>query len=80
MTWIKNHLHKCDICGKIEPWLDSWSWYGSYAQQEEVGVPEVCCDECAAELKRRLKTGEVKIPTVMLHGRNVTIKGERAGY
>lgn len=39
--------HTCSICGKIEPWSESWSWFGSYKELED-GKPilKFCSDVC----------------------------------
>lgn len=80
MTWIKDHTYKCDICGKIDQWGDTWSWWGSLLQQENVPVPTVCSKTCEAELDRRLKSGEIKVQGVKSRGYRIKITGERVGY
>lgn len=46
-------LYQCDHCGKVEPWNDSWAWYGSYRQMEDYGLPRVSPVEtiCSADCR-----------------------------
>jgi len=30
-------LHECDVCGKVAPWDENWSQYGSLASEENAG-------------------------------------------
>ena len=50
ITW------KCDGCGKVAPWDDDWSWYGSLKDLEDYGaeaegVLVVCSDDCKPAAK-----------------------------
>lgn len=42
-------FHKCDVCGKIAPWSESWSWHGSLLSQEAGEIVEVCSQKCQTE-------------------------------
>ncbi len=55
--------HTCSMCGKIEPWSDDWSWYGSYKEFED-GKPilKFCSDGCKndAIIHGKAPDGEVE--------------------
>lgn len=40
-------LHCCCICGVVEPWGRTWSWFGSYKEEDD-GSPlaKFCSDLC----------------------------------
>lgn len=44
---VKIRIHKCDICGKTEPWSESWSYYGSLASEEFGHTLKFCSKKCA---------------------------------
>ena len=35
----------CEVCGKTEPWSDSWSHYGSIRNDENGIKPVVVCSQ-----------------------------------
>lgn len=39
--------HCCSVCGRIAPWGERWSWFGSY-QDIDDGKPvaKFCTDKC----------------------------------
>jgi hypothetical protein len=40
-------LHTCSVCGKVEQWGPSWSWYGSWADIDNGRkVAKYCSPEC----------------------------------
>ncbi len=39
--------HECSTCGKVEAWLDSWSWFGSYQDLEDnKPILKFCSSPC----------------------------------
>lgn len=50
-------LWTCDQCGKRSRWEPGWTWYGSYRQLDQTGMPEAvlcsaACREKHASAKR----------------------------
>jgi len=45
-------LWRCDTCGLVQPWSDSWLWFGSYfdveSRGEENGIHTFCSQKCAS--------------------------------
>ena len=49
-------LYQCDCCEKTDVWGDSWAWFGSYRQLEDVGLEGVkdviviCSSDCRVKM------------------------------
>jgi hypothetical protein len=41
--------HQCDVCGKVDVWGPSWSWYGAI---DDEWAPKACSAECALALPK----------------------------
>ncbi len=40
-------MWRCDRCGLVAPWGDSWSWFGSFFDAEWPGeLPTFCSADC----------------------------------
>jgi hypothetical protein len=69
-------LHCCCICGRLAPWGDGWSYYGSYKDLEDgTPVPKFCSEVCkakggpdaahvTAEMKETARASEWREPTL----------------
>ena len=55
---------KCDICGKVDFWSNSWFSYGSFAMEETCpeDIPTVCGIECKKEMEKKFSSGEFVLP------------------
>lgn len=44
--------HRCDGCGQLGPWTDSWQWYGSYNDLDNGRrVLKMCSEACHETIK-----------------------------
>lgn len=60
---MSDRLHCCCICGKVDFWGDSWSWYGSVRDEDDdLPVAKFCSKECASKAGRNAEnvTDEMK--------------------
>jgi hypothetical protein len=73
---------KCDQCGTIGEWSDSWAWFGSIALAEEAPqhIIHVCSPRCAATMKANMDAGNVKQPVAKPRGYYCKVVGARKGY
>ena len=76
------HRFKCDQCGTIGPWGDTWAWFGSILLSEEAPqhIIHVCSKRCATVMKANIDAGNVKQPIAKARGYHCKIVGERKGY
>lgn len=43
-------LWKCNACGLVSAWTDSWVWFGALRDEDEKAhetLPTFCCRACA---------------------------------
>lgn len=71
--------HLCNVCLTVGFEFRRWS---SIALDETCPdeVPHACSDDCAAEMKRRIETGEWKLPVLELRGYHFEVMRRREGY
>jgi len=74
--------YRCDVCGHVALWSDSWKRWSSIAHDETCPdeVPTACSEPCAAELKGRLNTGQFKLPKLRAYAGGFKIIAPRSGY
>lgn len=74
--------YRCDICGFVGIWSDSWKRWSSLALDETCPneVPTVCSEPCAAELKGRLESGLFKLPKLRGDAGGFKVTKPRQGY
>lgn len=87
MTLVKREsekrVWKCDICGEVNYWGDSWRTYCSIADLDALpqeDIPTLCSDECQKMFETRLKSGDIRMPKVSNRGYTFSVKGEKRGY
>lgn len=44
-------VHRCNACGKVEQWNDSWSWKYIFHDNWEETI-KACCKECEDKLSQ----------------------------
>lgn len=73
---------KCDECGVVDFWGDTWWTAGSLMLQEVSphDVPTLCSDECKSKFELREKAGQVVVPECKAYGYSYTLKKKRKGY
>ena len=73
---------RCDQCGIVGEWSDSWSWFGSIALSEEAPslIIHTCSTDCTKAMKVKMDAGIVQQPIAKLRGYNCKIVGKRVGY
>lgn len=73
---------KCDNCGHVGPWTDTWSWYGSIALLDErpADLIHLCSAKCGEEMEGKITRGEVEQPVCHIKGYHAKITGKRRGY
>lgn len=78
----KQHLWKCDICGKIDFWSDDWSYYGSIIHQETCPgeLPCSCSEKCKKELQEKINAGDIQLPILRNEVAGAVIIKKRIGY
>lgn len=81
---LNRNKYKCDVCGKIDFWSDSWWWYGSEAMCEVCNedVPTLCSDQCFKEFRMHMAKGMVRLPKLRKHKNKMDYVKvtEREGY
>lgn len=67
---MSRRVYTCTVCGKEEPWGESWGRYSSIALDETCpdDVPYSCSEECAAEVMLKVKKGEWRLPVLRMEG------------
>lgn len=45
---------KCEHCGLVSAWTESWVWYGSYFDADDGTMLTFCCQEHGDEHERAL--------------------------
>lgn len=59
---LLHKIHRCDVCGKVEAWSDSWMWRIKEKPKSRFDDPatfETCSDECrATDLKNAIRKHE----------------------
>ena len=67
---VEKRMHTCYVCGKIDEWSESWSWYGSYDDIDNgKSVVKVCSAKCkgnAGENCENVKTKKVFFTTKII--------------
>ena len=49
---LLHKIHRCDVCGKVEAWSDSWMWRIKEKPKSRFDDPtpfETCSGECRAK-------------------------------
>lgn len=41
----KRWLYRCDWCDLVQPWQESWVWFGSYMGADDGDVATFCCQD-----------------------------------
>lgn len=76
--------YTCDGCGKIGHWDQQWSSFGSLAMEETCpdDMPTVCSDKCREILKKKIESGEIRLPVLRLapSGHYWIVSKKRVGY
>lgn len=73
---------KCDQCGTVGAWSDSWAWFGSILLSEEAPqhIIHVCSPKCAKVMQANIDAWNVKQPVAKPRGYQCKIVGKRVGY
>lgn len=76
--------YRCDICGRVGIWAEgSWRRFTSYLHDETVPqeeLPHACGEDCARELTKRMRTGEMALPTITMRGISARVTKPGRGY
>jgi hypothetical protein len=76
-------IHRCDICGKVEPWGPTWTRYTSLMHDETCRaeeIPSACSEPCHVELERRVTAGEIALPKLRSAGYYSYVSKPGKGY
>lgn len=76
-------MYRCDQCGKIGAWGETWRCYSSILLEENFAleIPTVCSEKCQADFQKKIDSGEVRLPELKHHHYGLFyIRKERMGY
>jgi len=79
---LKRTKYKCDVCGKVDFWSESWSSYGSplIAEERPQDILTACAPACHNTMMARIESGQYKLPELKLCGFEVRLAKKRSGY
>jgi len=86
MTFLRElqntNIYECDGCGKVSPWRNGWSVYGSYLHIEtcSTDLPVACSDKCANCVLGKIKSKKFVLPGIKNKGYYSDKVSERKGY
>ena len=74
--------YRCDVCGHVDFWGESWSRYSSILADEVCPdqVPHMCSEQCKEIANQKLSSGEWKLPKIKADGYLPKVTRPAKGY